>query len=218
MRSNRLLAGAVLAVAALTLSACGTSSSGKSTPVAEVSPTPSSDTAAIVLDRPFAKPDLTLTDSDGKPYNLVKQTAGKPTLLYFGYTHCPDVCPTTMADLAEAKTKLPAAERGQVQVVFVSTDPTRDTPKRLKAWLGSMDPAFVGLTGNFPAIQAAAKSLGVLVEKPVKEKDGSISVEHGAEVFAFSPKDDEAHFLYTSGVTVAQYAHDLPDLIKGVTP
>jgi protein SCO1/2 len=220
MRSNRLTGGALLAgAAALTLTACGTSSPAQgNAPAAVVSSTANPDSAAITLDQPFAKPDLDLTDSDGKPFDLVKETAGKPTLLYFGYTHCPDVCPTTMADIADAKSKLPTAERSRLQVVFVSTDPTRDTPQRLKAWLGAQDPAFIGLTGKFAAIQAAAHSLGILVEKPVKEKDGSISVEHGAEVFAFSPKDNKAHFLYTAGVTVKQYEHDMPDLIKGVTP
>ena len=84
-------------------------------------------TAAVTLDRPFAKPHLVLTDTHGKPFDLVKQTAGRPTLLYFGYTHCPDVCPTTMSDIAVARRKLPAAERDKLQVVFVTTDPTRDT-------------------------------------------------------------------------------------------
>jgi protein SCO1/2 len=218
MRPPRSTAlAACLAAAAITLTGCGASGgSGGSGPVAQVSASPT--TAAITLDRPFAKPHLVLTDSDGKPYDLVKETAGKPTLLYFGYTHCPDVCPTTMADIAEARRKLPAALRRRLQVVFVTTDPARDTPRRLKEWLGAQDPAFIGLTGSFAKIQAAADSLGVMIAKPVKEKDGSISVQHGAEVFAFSPRDDEAHFLYTSGVSVAQYEKDMPTLIEGGTP
>jgi protein SCO1 len=216
MRSTRLIGGAaLLAAAAFTLTGCGSSQDGGG-PVAQVSASPT--TAAITLDQPFAKPDLVLTDSHGRKYDLAKETAGKPTLLYFGYTHCPDVCPTTMADIADAKRKLPPAERQRLQVVFVSTDPARDTPQRLKAWLGAQDPAFIGLTGDFAAIQKAAGGLGVLIAKPVKEKDGSISVQHGAEVFAFSPKDNKAHFLYTSGVSVAQYQKDMPELIEGRTP
>jgi protein SCO1 len=217
VRPRRLIGGAALvAAAALTLTACGTSSSDGNGPVARVSA--SATTAAVVLDQPFAKPNLVLTDSHGKPFDLVKETAGDPTLLYFGYTHCPDVCPTTMADIANARSKLPAAQRARLKVVFVSTDPTRDTPKRLAAWLGAMDPSFIGLTGKFAAIQAAARSLGVMVERPVREKDGSYSVEHGAEVFAFSPKDNRAHFLYTAGVSVRQYDQDLPELVEGRTP
>lgn len=219
MRKTRLISGAALvAAAAFTLTACGTSASsdGADGPIAQVSATPT--TAAVVLDQPFAKPNLVLTDSQGKSFNLIKDTAGKPTLLYFGYTHCPDVCPTTMADIADAKSKLPTTERDRLQVVFVTTDPVRDTPKRLAAWLGAQDPSFIGLTGKFATIQAAARSLGVLVAKPVREKDGSYSVEHGAEVFAFSPKDNKAHFLYTAGVSVSQYDKDMPKLIAGETP
>lgn len=218
MRITRIISGTALAaVAALALAACGGSSGDDAGgPVAEVSAQPT--TAAVTLDRPFAKPHLVLTDTHGRPFDLVKRTAGRPTLLYFGYTHCPDVCPTTMADMADARRKLPAAERDKLQVVFVTTDPTRDTPKRLAAWLGAQDPSFIGLTGKFSDIQAAARGLGVLVAAPVEEKDGSISVEHGAEVFAFSPKDDRAHFLYTAGVGVGQYVKDLPKLIAGRTP
>lgn len=220
MRRTRLISVLVPAIAAaLALTACGAGASSDSSddsPVARVSASPT--TAAIVLDRPFAKPHLVLTDTLGRRYDLVKETAGRPTLLYFGYTHCPDVCPTTMADIADAKRKLPAAERERLRVVFVTTDPARDTPARLAAWLGAQDPDFVGLTGDFGAIQTAARSLGVMIAKPVREKDGSISVEHGAEVFAFSPRDDEAHFLYTSGVGVGQYVSDMPALIRGETP
>ncbi len=219
MRTIRLTAvAALIAAGAAVLAGCGGSQPAADGPATVVSPTPTSDSAAISLDHPFAKPDLRLTDQDGKPFDLTARTAGRPTLLYFGYTHCPDVCPTTMADIADARAKLPAAQRAKLAVVFVSTDPQRDTPARLKSWLGAMDPSFIGLTGNFTAVQQAARSLGVLVDKPVKEKDGSISVQHGAEVFAFSPKDGKAHYIYTSGVTVRQWEHDLPSVVKGVMP
>lgn len=174
--------------------------------------------ASTVLDTPFDKPDMILTDTHGKKYDLVKETAGKPTLLFFGYTHCPDVCPTTMSDIAIAKSKLPKAEQAALTVVFVSTDPERDTPPRLGAWLGAMDKTFVGLTGDFATIQAGARTLGIDVEKPVKEKDGSITVMHGAQVMAYSPKDDKAHVLYMSGTTSQQFAADLPKIIQGRTP
>ncbi|MFJ9542570.1 SCO family protein [Streptomyces sp. NPDC101225] len=215
--TRRLSAVAVLAVAAgLGLTACGTSGSR---PAAVVS-TPSSSAApgTVTLDTPDAKPALTLTDQTGHPYDLVKRTAGHPTLLYFGYTHCPDVCPTTMADIALAARKLPTVDRRELRVVFVSTDPTRDTPGRLKTWLGAIDPSFTGLTGNFATVQKAARSLGVGVSAPVKHKDGTVTVSHGAEVFAFSPKDDKAHLLYTSGTSEQRYAADLPKLVKGEMP
>jgi protein SCO1/2 len=174
--------------------------------------------AGVLLDTPFTKPALVLTDNHGKPFDLVKQTAGHPVLLYFGYTHCPDVCPTTMSDIALAKSKLSPADQAALRVVFISSDPTRDTPARLNAWLGAMDKSFIGLTGPFTTIQAAARTLGVGIDPPVKEKDGSITVTHGAEVLAFWPKDDKAHVLYMSGTTAAQFQHDLPKIIRSEAP
>jgi protein SCO1/2 len=212
------LGAAVTAVAALTLAGCGPSSGsggGASNAAVSVSSTPK---AATVLDTPFDKPDMILTDSHGTKYDLVKETAGKPLLLYFGYTHCPDVCPTTMSDIAIAKSKLPEAERDKLVVIMVTTDPARDTPARLASWLGSMDKSFIGLTGDFTTIQTGARSVGVDVEKPVKEKDGSVNSTHGAQVLAYSPKDDKAHALYMSGTTADQFAADLPEIIQGRTP
>ncbi|CAG7651071.1 SCO family protein [Actinacidiphila bryophytorum] len=212
---------AAAAACALVLTGCGSSSGGSDTDsaagtLADVATAGSQP--GTLLDTPFAKPNLQLTDNHGKPFNLVKQTAGHPTLLFFGYTHCPDVCPTTMSDLALAKAKLPKADQDKLRVVFVSSDPQRDTPARLTAWLGAMDKSFIGLTGDFTAIQAAARSVGVGISPPVKEKDGSITVTHGAEVLAFWPKDDKGHVLYMSGTTAEQFAHDLPKIIRSEAP
>jgi protein SCO1 len=218
----RVAAATLTAACALALAGCGGSGSGSSDPaagsgnVADVSA--GSAKPGTVLDTPFTKPDITLTDNHGKPFNLVKQTAGHPTLLFFGYTHCPDVCPTTMSDIALAKSRLPKADQAALRVVFVSSDPERDTPARLNAWLGAMDKSFIGLTGKFSVIQAAARSVGVGIDPPVKEKDGSVTVTHGAEVLAFWPKDDKGHVLYMSGTTAEQYEHDLPKLIRSEAP
>ncbi|MGW3243213.1 SCO family protein [Streptomyces sp. NPDC001070] len=213
------VSAAAVTALALALAACGgpdgTAAVSGPEPVVSFEATPK---AATVLDTPFEKPDMILTDTHGKKYDLVKQTEGRPTLLFFGYTHCPDVCPTTMSDIAIAKSKLTKAEQDRLVVVFVTTDPERDTPQRLGEWLGAQDKSFVGLTGDFATIQAGARSLGVDVEKPVKEKDGSITVTHGAQVIAYSPKDDKAHALYMSGTTSDQFAADLPKIIKGRTP
>ncbi|MEU5611448.1 SCO family protein [Streptomyces sparsogenes] len=216
------LGAALVTAAALTLTACGGSGGGdgdKAEQAAEVSGGNTKPGHAIVLDRPKAKPDLVLTDTDGKKYDLVKETKGRPTLIYFGYTYCPDVCSLVMSNIGIAEKKLPKAERDKLQVVFVTTDPARDTPKRMRSWLdGQGGQDFVGLTGDFDTIQAAARPLGILVEKPKKEKDGSITVNHGAEVVGFSPKDDKNHWIYTTETTADQYAKDLPKLVKGQNP
>jgi protein SCO1/2 len=208
---------ALTAACALLLTGCGSGGSGGSAASADpgnAAAANGAQQAGTLLDTPFAKPRITLTDNHGKAFDLVKQTAGHPMLLFFGYTHCPDVCPTTMSDIALAKSRLPQADQDKLRVVFISSDPARDTPARLNEWLGAMDKSFIGLTGAFPAIQAAARSVGVGIDPPVKEKDGSVTVTHGAEVLAFWPKDDKGHVLYMSGTTTGQFEQDLPKIIR----
>ncbi|MFD7553124.1 MULTISPECIES: SCO family protein [unclassified Streptomyces] len=217
MRTTRVTVAALLAAASLTLTACG-SEPTKPGGVTQISGGQSSAKAATVLDRPFTKPELVLTDTTGKPWNLREQTKGRPTLIYFGYTNCPDVCPLTMSNIAVAKKALPKADQDKLQVVFVTTDPDRDTPESLGAWLKSQDPAFVGLTGDFATIQAAARTLGIGIEAAKKEADGSVVSMHGAQVIAFSPKTDEGYVLYGEGATVDDYTKDLPKIIKGENP
>ncbi|WP_329456804.1 SCO family protein [Streptomyces sp. NBC_01497] len=215
-------AAALMAVAALTLTACGgdnsSSSSAKPSAVADVSGGQAPG-APTVLDPPFAKPDLTLTDTHGKPYNLRAETKNKPTLIYFGYTHCPDICPLTMSNLGIARKALPKAEQDKLQVVFITTDPERDTPAELAEWLPAAgDPSFIGLTGKFTTIQAAAKTLGIGIDPPKKEKDGTIVSTHGAEVIAFSPKTNGGYLLYGDETTSDDYAKAFPKIIKGEQP
>ncbi|MFC9602018.1 SCO family protein [Streptomyces niveus] len=220
MRKKTVLTAAALtAVAALTLSACGSGGDDSaSKPVADVSAQPKTK-AATVLDKPFEKPDLVLEDTEGKTYDFREETKGKPTLIYFGYTHCPDVCPLTMSNIAIARKALPKADQDKLQVVFITTDPERDTSAELAKWLPSAgDPSFVGLTGDFPTIQAGARQVGIGIEPATKEKDGSVVSMHGAQVIAFSPKTDGGYVLYGEDTTADDYTKDLPKLIKGETP
>lgn len=217
MRTTRVTAAALLAVAALTLTACG-GEPAKTGKVTQISGGQAKAGTATVLDRPFDKPDVVLTDTTGKPWNLREQTMGKPTLIYFGYTNCPDVCPLTMSNIAVAKKALPKADQDKLQVVFVTTDPDRDTPESLGSWLKAQDPAFIGLTGDFAKIQAAARTLGIGVEAAKKEADGSVVSMHGAQVIAFSPKNDEGYLLYGESATVDDYTKDLPKIVKGENP
>ncbi|MFD9405533.1 SCO family protein [Streptomyces sp. NPDC059989] len=217
MRTTRVTVAALLAAAALTLTACG-GDPAKTDSVTQISGGRNNAKPATVLDRPFTKPELVLTDTTGKPWNLREQTKGKPTLIYFGYTHCPDVCPLTMSNIAVAKKALPKADQDNLQVVFVTTDPERDTPAALGPWLKAQDPAFIGLTGDFATIQAGARSLGIGIEAAKTEANGDVVSMHGAQVIAFSPKTDEGYVLYGEGTTVDDYAKDLPKIIKGENP
>ncbi|GGT83912.1 SCO family protein [Streptomyces coeruleorubidus] len=217
MRTKTFAAAALLAAASLTLTACG-SGNDSDKPVAVVSEQAGTEKAATVLDKPFEKPDLVLTDTQGKKYDLRKETEGKPTLIYFGYTHCPDVCPSTMSNIAVAKKQLPKAEQDELRVVFVTTDPDRDKPAELGKWLKGIDPQFIGLTGDFPTIQAGARTLGISIDAPRKDKNGKVISEHGTQVIAFSPKTDGGYVLYGEDATVDDYTKDLPELAKGENP
>ncbi|KYG56987.1 hypothetical protein AWI43_12065 [Streptomyces sp. WAC04657] len=219
-----MLIAAAAIVAAIGITAAvglgdGKTSGTGSGSVAEVSGGTDSTEAATVLDRPYDKPALVLTDTKGEKYDLRERTKGKPTLVYFGYTHCPDVCPMTMSNIAIAKKQLPKADQDKLQVVFVTTDPERDTSAELAKWLPAAgDPSFTGLTGDFSAIQAGARRMGIGIDPPKKEKDGKVVSMHGAQVIAFSPTTDQGYVLYGEDTTAEQYAEDLPKLIKGENP
>ena len=162
-------------------------------------------------------PDVTLTETSGQPYPLRTRTAGHLTLLYVGYTHCPDVCPTTMAGLGIAISQLPAAWRHQIQVVFITTDPTRDTPTRIRQWLDTFDPDFTGLTGPWDDISRVAAALGLSISPPTTEPDGSIVVQHSAEVLLFYP-DGNARLVYSADTPVDDFTHDLTLIHADPTP
>jgi protein SCO1/2 len=155
---------------------------------------------------PLPKPRLTLTSTDGVRFDLASATEGDVTLLFFGYTHCPDVCPMHMAYLASALKRLPAPVRDRIKLVFITTDPARDDPKTLRAWLDHFDKHFIGLTGS-PAEIAAAQSAAHV---PHAEESGAA---HAAFILAYT-RDNLAHVIYPFGVSQADWLHDLPLLVK----
>jgi protein SCO1/2 len=217
MRKKLFAASALLVAATLTLSACGSGDDANQS-VADVSVEAGSDKAATILDQPFEKPDLVLTDTQGKPYDFRAETKGRPTLIYFGYTNCPDVCPLTMSNIAVAKKQLSPAEQDKLRIVFVTTDPKRDTPAALGKWLKGIDPQVIGLTGDFATIQAGARTVGISIEPTSKDKNGKTISMHGTQVIAFSPKTDGGYVLYGEDATVDDYIKDLPKIIKGQNP
>lgn len=169
--------------------------------------------AGVELQQLISKPDVTLQDTAGAPFNLARDTAGEVVLVYAGYTNCPDVCPTTVADIAAALRGLSDEERSRVSVVMFSTDPKRDVPERMRAFLDQFDPTFVGVLGEEAALIAAINAMGIDVQPPEENDAGELLVEHGAQVLAFAPPTDEAGLLWTSGTTVAEYRTDLQTLL-----
>jgi protein SCO1 len=145
-----------------------------------------------------AKPafDFHLVDQDGKPF-LLSQMHGKAVLFSFGFTHCPNVCPTTLSELAKIYRALPPADRSKVQVIFVSVDPHRDRPEIMKNYVPYFDDSFIGLTGTETQIAEAAKAYGAYYEilKNPGPNPEAYSVNHSAYTYLISP-DGKWKLLY----------------------
>ena len=169
----------------------------------------------VALPSPLPKPSFTLVDFTGKPYEFATQTRDKVALLFFGYTHCPDVCPLHMANIAAVLKRMPAEDRAKVVTVFVTTDPERDTPQRLREWLGSFDESFVGLTGSQEEITRVLGMVNLpeaMREYPTADS-ANYFVGHGAQVFAFA-RDGNAYTIYPFGIRQEDWANDLPKLVR----
>jgi protein SCO1/2 len=159
----------------------------------------------VGLDPAQPRPSITLTDTAGKPFDLAKETGGRPTFLYFGYTNCPDVCPATLADVAVVLRKMPAIAK-RAYVVFVTTDPAHDTGQVIKKWFTNFpdtDATWVGLHGARTQIDAAQAAAHVTVATDAGRSHSTELLLYGADNYA------HVAFLWTNSER-AQIAHDLP--------
>jgi protein SCO1/2 len=141
---------------------------------------------ATLLDPARPLPPLAFTDQDGQPFGL-EQLRGHWSILFFGFTSCPDICPTTLALLAQVEKKLadlPAEQRPHI--VLVSVDPRRDTPERLAQYVKSFSPTFTGITSDQAAVQEFALKMGVPVAIS-EQAGGSYTVDHSAAIFMVDP-------------------------------
>lgn len=156
--------------------------------------------------------ELALPDAEGRPRSLA-DFRGKVTVIFFGYAQCPDVCPTTLAELAQARRALGPAGQ-DVQGVFVTVDPERDTPEMLKAYVASFDPSFVALRGSPEQTREAAKAFKIFYAKVPGKTEGSYTVDHTAGAYVL---DREARLrLFTRHGTGAEaLVHDLKLLLGG---
>jgi protein SCO1 len=190
------------ASALLALSGCGISAEGGSA------------YRGAMLAHAIPRPSFTLTDTHGQPFDFRAKTDSTVTLLFFGYLNCPDVCPVHMTNIASVMRGLPYDVTRKMRVVFITTDPDRDTPGKLQAWLANFDQSFIGLRGTPEQVKAIEKSVNVapsVADAP--DSSGSYEVGHAAQVIAFTP-DDSAHVVYPFGTRQADWMHDLPLLAQ----
>ncbi len=222
--------GAVVAVVTAVLAGCA---AGERTPRAPVplgaATTSGSQLHGTEIGDVIPRPRLTLPAIDGTTFDLTARPEGELTLLFFGYTRCPDVCPTTMADLAAARRQLVEQDARRTQAVFVTEDPAHDTAAVLRPWLDRFDPSFVGLVGGDTETQRALDALAA----PRTEIEPAVSptahghaagtgaghthtngagdtVDHTGSVYAFI---DDRVVVYTGGTTPGQYAKDFARLL-----
>ncbi len=202
--TRALLSPVALSLAVFLPTACAPGGGGASDAEFQGEPLP------ILIERP----DFTLTDTEGRPYSFLDETRGRVALLFFGYTWCPDICPIHMANIGQAMKSIPSEDRHRVEVVFVSTDPARDTPERIREWLDVFDPSFVGLRGTLEEVNRIQNQVGLpasLLDEP--DEDGNYLVGHAASVLAFTA-DGPARLRYPFGTRQSAWAHDLPRLIE----
>ena len=167
----------------------------------------------MAVSPPHPAPDFVLTDQFGRPFRLADQR-GKPVLMFFGYTSCPDVCPATMLQFKAVRESL-GRDGDRVSFIFVTVDPERDTPERLRDYVERFDPAIVGLTGSPPDVEAVLSRYGVVAEKvPLGDSKASYLVNHTALTYLIGP-DGLVRVMFPHGTPTADIVHDVRLLLRG---
>jgi protein SCO1 len=183
-----------------------------SAPAGQGNADPAGYTGGASLPEPYVMPEISLTDTSGRPYNLATTPSKPVTLLFFGYTHCPDVCIAVLSDVSLALQRMTPADRDQIQLVFVTTDPARDQEKQIRHYLDRFNASFVGLTGPLSTIKRAATQVGVDIQGMKKLPSGGYEVGHSAQVIGFSRNSGVV--IWTPGTPIAALKHDFSLLVE----
>ncbi|WP_449122084.1 SCO family protein [Pseudomonas viridiflava] len=169
------------------------------------------DAGVILLPQSRSLPSLSMNDQNGAPV-AVDELKGKWTLVFFGYTYCPDICPTTLAQLRDIRTKLPQKAVDNMRVVLVSVDPNRDTPQQLKQYLGYFDPRYIGLTAPVADIQKLASALSIPFIPADTSKPG-YTVDHSGNLALIGPDGRQRGFI-RSPLNAQKLVAQLPVLLE----
>ncbi len=178
----------------------------------QVNPAQLLDAGIVLLPQGRPMPEVRLIDQNGAVQS-VDQLQGAWTVLFFGYTFCPDICPTTLAELRQLKGMLPEDTRDSLQVVLVSVDPARDTPQQLKEYLAFFDTGFRGLTGELADIQKLSNSVGIPFI-PGDESKPDYTVDHSGNLALIGPDGRQRGFI-RAPLNTAKLAAQLPTLLAG---
>jgi protein SCO1 len=203
-----------LALVALALLALGCDPASSTALVAEGLSVQADGWRGIALERERTMPDVTLYDTSGDPVELAEAFRGEPTLLFFGYTSCPDICPIHLASIASAMTAA-GVTFDELDVVFVSVDPDRDTPERIDDYLANFDRRMVGLHGDLDVVEQALSQLdlpGPIVEGADPRGEGDL-IGHPAQVIGFDA-DGNALRVWPFGARRSDWVADLPRVVE----
>ena len=211
MTARHPLRVTVALLAALAVSAGCASSDEPGSDAAEHSGSHSSGFSGAVIQRPYPLPDQTFTDTAGRTFVPAEDADRRVTLVFFGYTHCPDVCNAVLANVASALRRADAEVRDQVELLFISTDPERDAPEVIRGYLDRFDPSYVGLTAPIETMQAAASSMHIAYAGKEPATGGGYEVSHGTQVTAF--RDGEARVVWMAETPVKGLRLDLVRLV-----
>ena len=209
-RATRRAAAILAALTLAVLAGCGPQESAQ--PASGFTESNPDGMHGAVLSEQYVVPETTLTATDGSDYSLTADTTAPLTLVFFGYTRCPDICQIVMADIASAVTRLDAEDRSRVDVLLVTSDPVRDDPAALREYLDRFNPEFEGLTGDLDTIVAAADEFGVAVEEGAKMPSGGYEVNHGTQIVAIDGSD-RSPIVWTEGTPPEHLAEDLAALL-----
>lgn len=155
--------------------------------------------------------DFALTDAAGKRRTLA-DFRGKLVVVFFGFAQCPDVCPTTLSDLAQVR-KLLGADGDRIQVVFITVDPERDSPQVLAGYVPAFDPSFIGLTGSSEEIAAAAREFKVFYQKVAGKTETAYTIDHTAGAYVFD-REGRVRLFIRHGTRAEAIASDLQRLLR----
>ncbi len=163
-----------------------------------------------LIDPPFSAPDITLNDQNGQPFRLSDQR-GRIVLIFFGYTHCPDICPTTLAQFKQARTQL-GSQADQVRFVFITVDPQRDTAERMKTYLAALDPTIIGLSGSEADLTPVWSHYGVYRQKQAGPTPDDYSMDHSTQVYLVD-KQGNLRLTYAYGTPTDNMVQDIRYLL-----
>ncbi|RHW25141.1 SCO family protein [Nocardioides immobilis] len=166
------------------------------------------------LDQPYAAPTVELTDTDGAPYSLAADTDKPMTVVFFGYTHCPDLCPLVMNSLSAGLNRLDEDDREQVDMVFVTTDPERDDAAALRDYLDGFGDGYVGLTGDLDDIVAAGDPLHLYVNDGKRLPSGGYDLGGHSTYVLGIDEDDEAVVVWNQETSAVEFATDIHLLLS----